>query len=34
MKGKNYKDLPGSPMPVSITWPDGPPFIMVYFSSK
>jgi flagellin-like protein len=34
MKGKNYKDLPGSPMEVSIMWPDGPPFIMVYFSSK
>lgn len=31
-KGSNWKELPGSPLDVSITWPSGPPFIMVWIS--
>ena len=31
-KGSNWKELPGSPIPVNINWPIGPPFIMVWIS--
>ena len=31
-KGQNWKELPGSPIPVDINWPYGPPFIMVWIS--
>jgi archaellum component FlaF (FlaF/FlaG flagellin family) len=31
-KGSNWKELSGSPIPVEITWPSGPPFIMVWIS--
>ncbi|MDP2901197.1 MAG: hypothetical protein Q8O47_09535 [Candidatus Bathyarchaeota archaeon] len=31
-KGSNWKELPASPLPIDITWPNGPPFIMVWIS--
>lgn len=33
-KGNKWKDLAGTPVDVTISWPDGPPFIMVWISSK
>jgi len=31
-KGSQWKELSASPIPVDITWPSGPPFIMVWIS--
>jgi archaellum component FlaF (FlaF/FlaG flagellin family) len=31
-KGNTWKDLPSTPIDVSIDWPDGPPFIIVWVS--
>ena len=33
-KGSNWKDVPGSPVPADITYPDGPPFIMIWIQGK
>ena len=33
-KGSNWKDLPGSPVPANINYPNGPPFIMIWIQGK
>ena len=32
--GSKWKDLPGSPVPADINYPDGPPFIMIWIQGK
>jgi hypothetical protein len=33
-KGANWKQLPGSPIPTPIDYPNGPPFILVWVDAK
>jgi len=33
-KGSNWKQLPGSPIPTPITYPNGPPFILVWIDAQ